>query len=147
VEGNQLTRTTARKSSVKDPEGTFQFTSDDFSSSSQSLDNFDEESAKALEAFNPGLAAAAKAFLGESTAPAAAIPSPSTSSSNSSTANGDQQRMAAPLVLPMAGGAQGQSPQPMLRIVGGVEAPTDRLVNAGWDSSTARPANNWQSGS
>lgn len=119
VQGNQLTRTTARKSSLKDPEGTFQFSREDFSSTSHSLENFDEESAKALAAFSPSLAAAAKAFLGGDA-------SSSTDSSDSTKEQQQQMTAPAPTVLPMAGRAQVQSPQPMLRIVGGVEAPTDR---------------------
>lgn len=125
LQGNQLTRTTARKSSLKDPEGTFQFSREDFSSTSQSLDDFNEEAAKALAAFSPSLAAAAKAFLGGDA-------SSSTDSSDSTKEQQQQMTAPAPTVLPMAGRAQVQSPQPMLRIVGGVEAPTDRLVSTCW---------------
>jgi hypothetical protein len=133
VQGNQLTHTTARRSSLKDPEGTFQFSREDFSSASQSLDNFDEESAKALAAFSPSLAAAAKAFLGGDA-------SSSTDSSDSTKEQQQQQVTApAPIVLPMAGRAQVQSPQPMLRIVGGVEAPTDRLVHTCWAAAKVHP--------
>lgn len=124
VANKQVTRSTTRTSSLRDPEGTFQFASNEFSSSTVP---FDVYAADGLAEFSPDLAAASSALL-------KALPQGPESSATGSAASGSspqgsgmQAAAAAPPAAAVAGGGmQRQAPEPTLRIVGGVEAPTDR---------------------
>lgn len=129
--GNQLTRTSISKARVSDPEASYQLVSNSYESSSMP---FSQEAVRFMATVTPGLMHASSKLFGDdlTITDEGNDALSDTAASISDSVRGSRLNGVKVPVAAMAGQQQQQQQmeplQPSLRIVGGVEAPTDR-----WD--------------
>lgn len=111
--GGELTTTTLRTSRYTAPDGSLYATGEDFSKTSVPLD---EALAQRLAAFAPTLLEASNTFLSAVSDPTQQPAAPEATAMSGAQQQTQQQQM--------------ERMQPTLRIIGGVQAPTDRWARA-----------------